>query len=161
VNKYEVELPKNYKRLPNPPLRVPIYSDKDIDCLARNIFYESGAESVEGKVAVGIVTINRTKDSRFGAKTICGIVHYRSSTGKGQPITCQFSWTCVSKIAIKKDDIRWLDSKEIAENLARGDYGEYSYKYRKALYFHSIAVKPAWAYTKKVVSRIGGHVFYE
>ena len=41
-------------------------SNKDEECLARNIFYEAGSESEEGKAAVGIVTINRVKDGRFG-----------------------------------------------------------------------------------------------
>ena len=32
---------------------------KDIQCLARNIYFEAGSEPEEGKVAVGLVTINR------------------------------------------------------------------------------------------------------
>jgi spore germination cell wall hydrolase CwlJ-like protein len=48
-------------------------TNKDEDCLARNIYYESGAESEEGKAAVGIVTINRVLDGRFG-KSICSVV---------------------------------------------------------------------------------------
>jgi spore germination cell wall hydrolase CwlJ-like protein len=149
-----------YTRDPGPLLKVPFFSAKDIECLARNVYYESGAEPLEGKVAVAVVTINRTQDVRFNAKTVCGVVHARSG-GKGRPITCQFSWTCGSKSAIKKDDPKWIASREVAENIARGDYGELSYKYRKALYFHAIAVRPAWAHTKRVVARIGGHIFYE
>ncbi len=47
-------------------IATPFLSDKDVECLARNIFYESGGEPTEGKIAVGIVTINRAQDPRFG-----------------------------------------------------------------------------------------------
>jgi hypothetical protein len=54
----------------------PFFSDKDVECLARNIFYESGSEPLEGKVAVGLVTINRSQDPRY-PNTICGVVHQK------------------------------------------------------------------------------------
>ena len=149
-----------YERKPNPLVKVQLFSAKDIECLARNIYYESGAEPLEGKVAVAVVTINRSKDERFGSTSLCGIIHTRTNIGKGV-VVCQFSWTCGTKIPIKKDSEHWKASKEVAENIARGDYSEYSYKYRKALFFHAISVKPSWAYVKRVVARIGGHVFYE
>jgi spore germination cell wall hydrolase CwlJ-like protein len=128
--------------------------------LTSNIYYESGAELLEGKVAVAVVTINRTRDKRFGSNTLCGIVHAKTSIGKGV-VVCQFSWACGTKIPIKKDSENWKLSKEVAENIARGDYSEYSYKYRKALFFHAVLVKPSWAYSKRVVARIGDHIFYE
>lgn len=149
-----------YERKSNPLVKTPLFSSKDIECLARNVYYESGAESLEGKVAVAVVTINRSRDERFGSNSLCGIIHMRTNIGKGV-IVCQFSWTCGTKIPIKKDSEHWKLSKEVAENIARGDYSEYSYKYRKALFFHAISVKPSWAHTKRVVARIGGHIFYE
>jgi spore germination cell wall hydrolase CwlJ-like protein len=157
---YEVIDSLIYERTPTPLVRIPLFSTKDIECLARNIYYESGAEPLEGKVAVAVVTINRSRDDRFGSKTLCGIIHSRANIGKGV-IVCQFSWTCGTKIPIKKDSQHWKASKEVAENIARGDYSEYSYKYRKALFFHAISVKPSWAHVKRVVARIGGHIFYE
>lgn len=157
---YEVMDSLIYERKPTPLVKTPLFSPKDIECLTRNIYYESGSEPIEGKVAVAIVTINRTKDPRFGSNTLCGIVHAKTSVGKGV-FVCQFSWACGTKITIKKDSEHWKSSKQVAENISRGDYSEYSYKYRKALFFHSISVKPAWAHTKHVVSRIGGHIFYE
>jgi spore germination cell wall hydrolase CwlJ-like protein len=157
---YEIIDSLIYTRKPNPLIKIPLFSQKDIECLARNIFYESGSETLEGKVAVAVVTINRSKDERFGSTSLCGIIHSKTNIGKGI-IVCQFSWVCGSNIKIKKDDARWIASKEVAENIARGDYSEYSYKYRKALFFHAISVKPSWSRTKRVVARIGGHVFYE
>ena len=43
-------------------IATPFLSDRDVECMARNIFYEAGGESTEGKIAVGVVTLNRAQD---------------------------------------------------------------------------------------------------
>jgi Cell Wall Hydrolase len=160
---------------------------KDEDCLARNIYYEAGSEPEEGKAAVGIVTINRVKDSRFG-RSICDVVNQRTVFvrsrniektemvqtgwfGKPEPVTkhyvemqnvpvCQFSWVCRFMSKPKANDERWTESQRVAENLINGDYSDYRLKYAEAIYFHSVGIRPPWAKQKQIVSRIGGHIFY-
>ena len=170
-------------------IATPFLSDRDVECLARNIFYESGAEPTEGKIAVGIVTINRAQDPRFG-RSVCEVVKARTVVtktrevqktemirvgyfGRPEPVTktvevvqqvpvCQFSWVCAG-IAKKpkSDDERWIESQEIAEGIARGDYAEYRAKYGTAMYFHATAVRPIWAKTKRYIAKTGHHIFYE
>jgi len=162
-------------------------NSKDEDCLARNIFYEAGGESEEGKVAVGMVTINRVKDGRF-AKSICDVVNQRTvfvrsrvqtSTemvkkgwlGRAEAVTvntvklesvpvCQFSWVCHYVQRPKLTDQRWEDSQRIAKALINGEYPQWQDKYQNAIYFHNTSVKPAWANQKPKVTRHGGHIFY-
>ena len=162
-------------------------SSKDVDCLAKNIYYEAGGEPEEGKVAVAMVTINRVRDGRFG-KTVCSVVDQRTVTvrmkevvetkmiqtgyfGRPEPITkkttvaenvaiCQFSWRCVFVKKPKDTDQRWEDSREVAERLLKGDYVVWQNKYGQALYFHATSVRPIWAKGKSHVARIGGHHFY-
>ena len=170
-------------------IATPFLSDKDIECLARNIFYESGGEPTEGKIAVGIVTINRAQDPRFGT-SVCEVVKARTVVaktrevkktemvrvgyfGRPEPVTktqtvteqvpvCQFSWVCAGYAKKpKSDDERWVESKQIAEGIARGDYEEYRAKYGSAMYFHATAIRPFWAKTKHLVARTGHHLFYE
>ena len=170
-------------------IATPFMSDKDVECLARNIFYESGGESTEGKIAVGIVTINRAQDPRFG-HSVCEVVRARTVITKtrevrktelvkigyfGRPESvikttevvqqvpvCQFSWVCGGYAKHpKSDDERWVESKQIAENIAHGDYAEYRLKYGGAMYFHATAIRPVWAKTKKFVTKTGHHLFYE
>ena len=170
-------------------ITTPFLSDKDVDCLARNIFYESGSEPTEGKIAVGIVTINRAQDPRFG-NSVCEVVKARTVVvknrevkrtemvrvgyfGRPEPVTttqtvteqvpvCQFSWVCAGYAKKpKSDDERWVESRAIAEGIARGDYAEYRTKYGTALFFHSTGVRPIWAKTKKMVTKTGHHLFYE
>lgn len=170
-------------------IATPFLSDKDIECMARNIFYEAGGESTEGKIAVGVVTLNRAQDGRFG-KTVCDVVKARTVVVKsrevkrtevvqvgyfGRPETvekreivvqavpvCQFSWVCAGFARKPKtDDERWVESQEIAQRLAQGDYEEERVKYGSALFFHNSGIRPLWARTKQLVARTGRHIFYE
>ena len=170
-------------------IATPFLSDRDVECMARNIFYEAGGEPTEGKIAVGVVTLNRTQDGRFG-KTVCDVVKARTVVVKNKEIkrnevirvgyfgrpemverkevvvqqvpVCQFSWVC-SGIARKpkSDDERWVESQTIAQRLAEGEFQEERAKYGSALFFHNGGVRPIWARTKQLVARTGHHLFYE
>ena len=167
-------------------IATPFLSDKDVECLARNIFYESGGEPLEGKVAVGIVTINRSQDSRFPS-TICGVVHQRTTVSVPKQVTevklvktgmfkqpqevkevrttwvqkvvYQFSWVGQRNIKIRPDDPRWIESRQVAEELARGGFAEYQAKYSEAMNFHAVYVNPRWRLPR--IGRVGNHIFYE
>jgi spore germination cell wall hydrolase CwlJ-like protein len=162
-------------------------SSKDVDCLAKNIYYEAGSEPEEGKVAVAMVTINRVRDGRFG-KSVCSVVDQRTTRVKSIEVTetrmvqvglfgrpeavkqkamvvqnvavCQFSWRCMFVRTPKNTDQQWEASQEVATRLLKGDYATWQSKYSDALYFHSINVRPAWSHQKHYVTRVGGHFFY-
>jgi len=162
----------------------PIIDTKELSCLARNIFYEAANEPEEGKVAVGLVTLNRAQDGRF-RNTVCGVVDQKLSrdiprtqvvekktmwrTEKVEQTiwskisVCQFSWRCMFVKTPKSDDERWLESQRIAKELLADNtsFWEYRDKYTDALYFHATAIKPSWARQKEKVEKIGGHVFYK
>ena len=167
-------------------IATPFLSDRDVDCLARNIFYEAGSESTEGKVAVGLVTINRSQDPKY-PQNVCGVVRQRTALTVTQKITtvkpvqtawfenpkkieetkttfvqkvvCQFSWTCGKVPTPRADDPRWIESKQVAENIAQGGYPELKEKYSLAKHFHATHVNPGWKL--KRVARTGNHIFYE
>ena len=50
---------------------------KQLECLTRNIYWESASEPFEGKVAVAQVTINRVASGKF-ASDICGVVYQKN-----------------------------------------------------------------------------------
>ena len=58
----------------------------DLECLAKNIYYESASEPEEGKVAVGLVTINRSNSGNFPT-TICGVVNQRTVLSVPKKVT--------------------------------------------------------------------------
>jgi len=167
-------------------IATPFLSDKDVDCLARNIFYEAGSEPIEGKVAVGMVTINRTQDERY-PQSVCGVVQQRTVVTVPQRVTevktvkpniftppkqvvetrttwvqkviYQFSWVGQRNIRIREDDPRWIESRAVAEELARGGYETWQEKYAEAMNFHAVYVNPGWKL--KRIGRVGNHIFYK
>jgi N-acetylmuramoyl-L-alanine amidase len=141
---------------------------KELECLAHNIFFESGAESAEGKIAVGMVTLNR-KNSVKWPKTICEVVQQRSTVVRKitqneevntvNVIVCQFSWTCTKRRHINKNTPQWIESYQIAQYLLKGGHRAFTEDYGKLYYFHATYINPGWRNLQKVI-RIGNHVFY-
>jgi spore germination cell wall hydrolase CwlJ-like protein len=123
---------------------------REVECLARNIYFEAGGEPRAGKIAVAEVTMNRVKSRQF-PRTVCGVVHQKT---KG---TCQFSWVCEGKKSIRNQGA-WRESLKIAENIliSKQQYGIIG----NAMYFHADYVDPAWAERKKLIAQIGRHIFY-
>ena len=123
---------------------------REVECLARNIYFEAGGEPRAGKIAVAEVTMNRVKSRQF-PRTVCGVVHQRNRH------TCQFSWVCEGKKSIRHQGA-WRESVKIAENIliSKHEYGIIG----SAKYFHATYVDPEWAERKRVIKKIGQHIFY-
>lgn len=124
-------------------------TQKQVDCLAENIYYEAGFEPHAGKVAVALVTLNRTQDPRF-PKDICGVVKQKTTS------VCQFSWFC-HKVSIKNKEV-YEDAKEIAVYVY-ANYENLKDITKGALYYHADYVNPRWKLEKTTV--IGRHIFYK
>ena len=45
----------------------------ELDCLAKNIYFEARGESLTGKIAVANVTMNRVEHHKYPS-TVCGVV---------------------------------------------------------------------------------------
>jgi spore germination cell wall hydrolase CwlJ-like protein len=136
---------------------------KQLQCLAENIYYEAGGESVTGKAAVARVVINRVKHGF--ATTPCNVIHQATLVTRINEETldtytvkmCQFSWVCENKKKPNANDPRFIQAKEIAyQVLAYDAYDEVLP--RTALFFHNLTVDPFWPY--KQVAKIGNHIFY-
>jgi len=124
---------------------------RDVECLARNIYFEAGGEPRLGKIAVAEVTMNRVKSRQY-PRTVCGVVHQKV---RG---TCQFSWVCEGKKSVHRNSSAWKDSVKIAENIliSKKEYGIIG----NAKHFHAVYVDPEWAERKKIIKIIGQHIFY-
>lgn len=128
------------------------FLDREIECLARNIYFEAGGETFEGKVAVAQVTINRSEDEKFPS-TICNVVHQKTLISNR--FICQFSWVC-NKKDVKMNKSLYAESVEVAELVLLEGFR--LAKLKDAMYFHAIHIKPNWGKIK--VARIGNHIFY-
>jgi len=122
------------------------HTKKDVECLAKNIYFEARGESHKGKIAIGQVTLNRVIHQSEFNKTICGVVYQKD----------QFSWTNDRKNPIK-DHYQWEEAQHIAKGILQGKLFLENFE---ALYFHANYTKPTWRNTKQYITTIGKHIFY-
>jgi len=122
------------------------HSERDLECLAKNIYFEAKGESLSGKIAVAQVTLNRVLHKQEFSKTICGVVYQKD----------QFSWTINKNIKVR-DQQQWRDSLHIAKGILQGKLFLEGFE---ALYFHATYVKPNWRNTRQYITTIGRHIFY-
>lgn len=122
------------------------YTDKDLLCLAKNIYYEAGAEALIGKLAIAQITLNRTTHPKFKG-TICSVVMAPH----------QFSWTS------KKDNrthtpkgTNWKASLNAAHEFLDGKRIK---GMEHAMYFHETRIHPKWKHLAKI-AQIGGNIFF-
>ena len=127
---------------------------RQLDCLTRNIYWESATEPFEGKVAVAQVTINRVASGKF-ASDICGVVYQKNVVA--ERVVCQFSWMCDGSSKVRPIyPAHWKESEEVAKKVLLEGFRLPSMK--NALYFHADYVKPQWG--KPEVGKFGRHIFY-
>lgn len=129
--------------------------EKQLDCLAINIYREAGYEPFEGKVAVAQVTMNRVASGKFG-NDVCGVVYQKSIIM--EKVVCQFSWACdqVHKNRpINKE--AYNESYAVAKKVLLENFRLDLLK--DALYYHATYVNPRWPLEK--IGKIGQHVFYK
>jgi spore germination cell wall hydrolase CwlJ-like protein len=118
---------------------------RNLECLARNVYFEARGEPLAGQFAVAEVTMNR-KASRLFRRTVCGVVYEKSA----------FSWTDHRTLPEPAGE-EWERAQKVAEAVY---YGKYAPVLDGALYFHATYVNPDWAQEKRRIARIGAHVFY-
>ena len=128
-------------------------SEKQIECLARNMYFEARNEPEAGIKAVGFVTMNRVQDPHF-PKTICEVVYQRVGA------VCQFSWVCIfgRNPQIKNREI-YDKIKVMARDIATTHPDNRTYDPSKgSLFFHAAYIRPGWNLSRKI--RLGQHIFY-
>jgi len=122
---------------------------REINCLASNMFYEARGEPDKGKIAVGLVTINRVKSGGY-PDSICGVVTQKK----------QFSWYRPGKIRSSGnslfEEVRTIATQLYDEYYVANTYVDFVHG---ATHFHSTGVNPQWR-KKKLVRRIGSHLFF-
>jgi spore germination cell wall hydrolase CwlJ-like protein len=130
-------------------------TQRQLHCLAQNIYHEAGSESYNGKVAVAQVTVNRANNGKFPS-TICEVVNQKTQIA--DRTICQFSWVCDPVAKGRRIYSKaWKESQEIARKVLLDGLRLESLG-SDALYFHNARVRPKWGLER--IDRIGGHTFY-
>lgn len=123
----------------------------ELQCMARNIYFEAATQSLVGKIAVGQVVLNRVKNPNY-PKTVCGVVNQRVGG------TCQFSWTCEEGKEVKNSRA-WQQSQQVAYDLLSRERTDMVDITEGATHFHRLGLKPGWKL--KPVTKIDDHMFYK
>ncbi len=127
---------------------------KQVTCLAENIYFEAAHEPKDGKKAVAFVTINRVQSGNY-ANDICGVVFQKTGG------TCQFSWYCDSKFTDRRLTIKstplYNEIRELAMHMII-NFERMEDVTSGATYYHADYVSPGWKLEK--IDKIGRHIFY-
>lgn len=139
----------------------------EIDCLARNMYFEARGEGVRGQQAVAFVTMNRVRSARF-PDTVCDVVYQARRDSQGRPLRhrCQFSWVCDGTRTDRKVDWVYRPIRQQAEYLYINyliNPGAVADVTDGATHFHATRVSPHWSRhpNYQPVAHIGQHVFYQ
>lgn len=131
-----------------------VYDSDDVDCLARNIYFEARNQSTVGKVSVAMVTLNRVASSRY-PDNVCDVVHQKKNTKE-----CQFAWYCDGKSDKIENPQAYNDALEIAQKVMY-NYDSMLDPTDGALYYHSTKVSPVWTRSFDRTVKIDDHIFYK
>ena len=158
------------------PLPEPDIDSAELECLAKNIYFEARGESWEGKLAVAYVTMNRVHSQKF-PDTVCEVVHqavyskwWFDNHNRLVPVRnqCQFSWYCDGKSdnirlttsdgkLIKANVDAWQQSQAVATSVLLGDHNDNT---KGATYYYNPQLAdPAWQYQMAQTTIVGGHRF--
>ena len=143
-------LPKSkYTALINTGKKISL-TDKEFDCLSRNIYWEAKTEPLVGQIAVAHVTYNRVMSGKWG-DNFCSVVFARK----------QFSWTNFKHIrnAQPKSKKEWIRAKHSAILFTNGV--RVNNLDNSMFYYADYIKKPKWDFTKLIKDdHIGQHIFY-
>ena len=120
--------------------------NRELECLAGAIYFESKSEPLSGQLAVGQVIANRAKSGGRFPPSYCGVLFQRGQFsfvhGHSWPTVPRSSRQWQTAVAI---------AKIVDQDLKDSEVGN-------ALFFHARYVSPGWRL--KRVAAIGNHVFY-
>ena len=129
--------------------------ERQLACLAKNIYYEAGNQPFEGKVAVAQVTINRTESGLYPSD-ICKTIYQKNVVY--EKVLCQFSWVCDRDTTVRPiNKANFKESEEVAKKVLLEGFRLPSLK--EAMYFHGDYINPGWK--RERITKIGNHIFYK
>ena len=122
--------------------------DREQDCLASAVYFESRGEPIQGQLAVAQVVINRSLSGRY-PPDLCDVVTQHA----------QFSFVHHGRIPMAdRASDAWRKAVAIAhiaeDKLAQADVSQ------NVLWYHATYVAPSWGKRLTRESQIGLHIFY-
>ena len=122
--------------------------DREQDCLASAVYFESRGEPIQGQLAVAQVVINRSVSGRY-PPDVCDVITQHA----------QFSFVRNGRIPMAdRASEAWRKAVAIAhiaeDKLAQADVSS------DVLWYHATYVAPSWGKRLTRQAQIGLHIFY-
>lgn len=124
---------------------------KELRCLALNIYHEARGSTEEDRFGVALVTLNRVASERYKT-TVCEVVWQR---WRKQP---QFSWTTKHNLTRNKIELKAWDNAQRIAYIILVDKNYYDHT-EGSLCYHKSAVKKLPKWMGKEYKLIGSHVY--
>lgn len=145
----------------NLALAVMMLTQTELECVAKNIYFEARNQSYAGKMATAQVVFNRVESERF-PDSACDVVYQARTNSAGQPIRnqCQFSWFCDGLSDVPREHDAYIDAVTAAQDasiLWRNGYD----LTEGATFYHSQNVNPRWNRDMDLTVTIDDHLFYK
>ena len=154
-----LDIPNSHRDF-NKSVDLVLTDPQELECMSKNIYFESALESTAGKLAVAQVTLNRVKSPHF-PNTVCTVVKQGKHSQSGFPVRdrCQFSWYCDGKHDTPSMGKMWGESQKVAiyvlENAKLLDITD------GATHYHADYIEnPRWAIARHKTMQIDTHIFY-
>ena len=127
---------------------------RELQCLAKAVYFEARSESEEGQLAVAQVVMNRVKHW-FYPDDVCSVVFQNEA----QRNRCQFSFACDGKSDQPLNKQAWERAVTLAKKVLHGQAR--SKAVGDSTHYHATYVSPKWVRDMIKVRTIGTHVFYK
>ena len=130
---------------------------KEVECLAKGIYFEARGEPISGQRLVAQVILNRV-DSNYYPDSACDVVFQNDHMKNA----CQFSFACDGLSDRITDRSAW----RIAERIARislscdANCRQSRDQLNRSTHYHAARVSPGWSRKLQRTGQIGNHVFY-
>lgn len=147
------ELGNDVKGAMAPRLENDLDVQGELNCLARNIYFEARNEPDLGKFAVANVVMNRVNDYRY-PETVCKVVQ---QGGMERLHRCQFSWYCDGLSNEPRRGRAWREASAMAFLVYFGFVKDQT---AGALWYHADYVSPKWRTAFVQGPKYGLHIFY-
>lgn len=131
--------------------RISNRTERELLCLARNIYHEARGQSEANQLAVAWVTRNR---AQLNARSICDVV-FESARVNGRRVA-QFSWTQLRHHRLMEKGA-WDQAQRLAWRVYQASGREDITQ--GATHFHERGTRPVWSRAGRNHTQIGAHVF--
>ena len=130
---------------------------KEMECLAKAIYFEARGEPARGQQLVARVILNRL-DSIYYPDTICDVVYQNDHRRNA----CQFSFACDGEADRIEEPAAYRLARKIAIMTFRCD--KECRRSRSGIasstHYHADYVAPSWSRKLRKMGQVGSHIFY-